>query len=216
MSRLEELIAELCPNGVEYKMFGECIKENYGGGTPSKSIPSYWNGNIPWASVKDIVNTEMYLCNTVDSITEEGLKNSPSNIIRSGNIIVATRINPGKMVINSNDVAINQDLRGIILQDCLLEKYTVYYFQTLKIEGKGATVKGITIQELNNILIPVPPLPVQEEIVRILDNFAELTAELTAELSKRKQQYQYYRDILLTFDSIRATSQTDRQTDRQT
>lgn len=79
----------------------------------------------------------------------------------------------------------------------------------------GASYPTISDADVKKYKIPVPPLPVQEEIVRILDNFAELTAELTAELSKRKQQYQYYRDMLLTFNDIKATSQTDRQTDRQ-
>ena len=76
----------------------------------------------------------------------------------------------------------------------------------LKIANRGYNRHWSLVSTMS---IPVPPIPVQEEIVRILDNFAELTAELTAELSKRKQQYQYYRDMLLTFDSIRATSQTD-------
>lgn len=62
MNRLEELITELCPDGVEYVDFGSIVAENLGGGTPSKSISRYWNGGIPWASVKDVVRAVGYLC----------------------------------------------------------------------------------------------------------------------------------------------------------
>lgn len=218
MSRLEELIQELCPDGVEFDELGNLLISNIGGGTPTKSNPSYWNGDIPWASVKDIVAPSMYLTDTVDYITELGLKKSNANIAEKGSIIVATRINPGKMLITRIDAAINQDLRILRLKGIIDSKYLVYYFQTLTIVGKGTTVKGISIQELERIRIPIPPLPIQREIVRILDQFTELTAELTAELSaeleKRKLQYEYYRDYLLTFDDTKADNVLDRQTDR--
>ena len=66
-------------------------------------------------------------------------------------------------------------------------------------QAKGLTRFGLTKTQWENILIPIPPLEVQSKIVEILDNFTELTAELTAELSARKKQYIYYRDKLLTF-----------------
>jgi type I restriction enzyme S subunit len=55
MSRLNKLIAELCPDGVKYKTIRDIVKQNIGGGTPSKANPNYWNGAIPWASVKDLI-----------------------------------------------------------------------------------------------------------------------------------------------------------------
>ena len=63
----------------------------------------------------------------------------------------------------------------------------------------GAGIPSLNIGTINSVMIPVPPLPVQIEIVRILDLFTELTAELTAELNVREEQYKYYRDKLLTF-----------------
>ena len=199
MSRIDELILRLCPDGVEYKPLGDCIKHHVGGGTPSKFQKHYWNGNIPWASVKDIVKCSLILSQTEDFITEDGLNNSASNVIPCNEVIVATRITPGKMVINGADIAINQDLRGLFFKDFLNKKFVVYFSQILKIEGSGTTVKGITIDQLKKISIPVPPLPVQEEIVRILDKFTALEAELEAELEARRKQYEHYRDRLLTF-----------------
>lgn len=203
-SSVKRLIKELCPNGVEYKKLGDCIIKNLGGGTPSKKKSIYWNGNIPWASVKDVVKVSDVLVKTEDYITEEGLENSNSNIIPKGNIIVATRINPGKLVIAGIDVAINQDLRGLFLKDILNPKYLVYYFQTINIEGKGTTVKGVSLNELENILIPLPPLEVQNKIVEILDRFNTLANDITcglpAEIELQKKRYEYFRDLLLTFD----------------
>ena len=197
MSKLEELINELCPDGVEYKTFGSLVHTNLGGGTPSKSNKNYWNGAIPWASVKDVVRQGMYMRNTLDFITSLGLQNSPSNLIPAGWLIICTRINPGLCSITTGDVAINQDLRAIRFIDDVDVKFVYYYFQTMTIIGNGTTVKGISIEELEKLLIPLPPLPVQREIVLILDNFTELTAELTA----RKKQYEYYRNQLLSFNS---------------
>ena len=67
-----------------------------------------------------------------------------------------------------------------------------------------AGIPTLDAKVVENVIIPVPPLPVQEEIVRILDTFSELTAELTAELTKRKQQYQYYRNNIIDFSENRA------------
>jgi type I restriction enzyme S subunit len=128
------------------------------------------------------------------------LKNSPCNIIPKGEIIIITRINPGLAVLAGKDIAINQDLRGLFLKDFLSRKFLVYYFQILKIEGNGTTVKGISIDELERLKIPVLPISIQQEIVNILDKFTSLEEELEAELVARKKQFEYYRTQLLNFE----------------
>ena len=76
------------------------------------------------------------------------------------------------------------------------------FFQQKKKYARGAKVIDIKISDLSKIEIPVPPLPIQEEIVRILDHFTALAAELQAELQARQEQYEYYRNKLLTFTKI--------------
>jgi len=90
-----------------------------GGGTPNKAIHSYWNGTVPWATVKDFTSSEITA--TVDRITELGVKNSATNVIPAGAVIVPTRMAVGKAAINAIDLAINQDLKALIpgpLLDC--------------------------------------------------------------------------------------------------
>lgn len=96
-----------------------------------------------------------------------------------------------------------------IIHHTLSPKYLCYYFHTAMFYAQkkklahGTKVIEVTPDKLADITIPVPPIEVQTEIVKILDNFtelsAELSAELTAELTARKKQYEYYRDLLLDF-----------------
>ncbi|EKR08138.1 restriction endonuclease subunit S [Leptospira kirschneri] len=177
---------------VEWKALGEVIISNTGGGTPSKAKPEYWNGEIPWASVGDLSIDGHFIKKTRNHVTSEGLKDSSSNLISKGDVIVAVKISPGKMKIAGIDLAINQDLRGLKLKDEISAKFLNYYFQILILQGTGTIVKAITSKDLEKIQIPIPSLHVQIEIVRILDAFTELTA--------RKKQYNYYRDQLLSFE----------------
>ena len=123
--------------------------------------------------MKDFKSSE--LSKTTDYITEEGLKNSASNLIPAGNLIVPTRMALGKVVINTIDVAINQDLRALIVKnDELIDKRYLFRFleskaKYLEREGKGATVKGITQEVLKELEIPLPPLTEQKRIAAILD-----------------------------------------------
>ena len=98
------------PESWEWVKLENIIHDSIGGGTPSKNNISFWNGNIPWASVKDL-NVDVFLEKTIDSITEEGLRRSSSNLVPENTIIVCTRMGLGKIVINKIPVAINQDLR---------------------------------------------------------------------------------------------------------
>lgn len=86
-----------------------------GGGTPDKSNSEYWNGEIPWASVKDFKKNT--LDSTLDSITLLGAKNSATSVIPAGNIIIPTRMALGKVAINTIDLAINQDLKALSIKD---------------------------------------------------------------------------------------------------
>lgn len=151
------------PPSWKWVRLGDIILSNIGGGTPSKQILDYWNGNIPWATVKDL--NCVHLIETIDKITTEGLINSSSNLIPKGNILICTRMGLGKIVFNDIDVAINQDLRGIILSEYIEKYYLFYYYKTLNIEGKGLTVKGLSVDILNKLLIPLPPLAEQHRIV---------------------------------------------------
>lgn len=159
------------PKNWEWVRLGNIILKTIGGGTPSKSNPNYWNGDIPWASVKDFKGETLLA--TKDFITEEGLFNSSSNYIEKDNLIVVTRMAVGKIAINKIDMAINQDLRALIINENILKKFIFYIYPRIQFEMKGITVKGITITELLNKPLALPPLSEQK---RIVDKIEELFA----------------------------------------
>lgn len=193
---IDRLVAELCPDGVEYRPLSDVVEKNYGGGTPSKAKEEYWGGDIPWASVGDLSNDLMEIFDTRSKITPAGVSGSSTNVVPAGAVIVAIKIAPGKMKIAGVDLAINQDIRGLVLNDLMNARFLTYYFRTLMFAGHGTIVKSITNKRLMDTEVPVPPLEIQEAIVEILDKFTNLDAELEAELEARTLQYEYYRDSL--------------------
>ena len=193
---IDRLVAELCPDGVQYRPLSDVVEKNYGGGTPSKAKEEYWGGDIPWASVGDLSNDLMEILDTRSKITPAGVSGSSTNVVPAGAVIVAIKIAPGKMKIAGVDLAINQDIRGLVLNDLMNARFLTYYFRTLRFTGHGTIVKSITNKRLMDTEVPVPPLEIQEAIVEILDKFTNLEAELEAELEARTLQYEYYRDSL--------------------
>jgi type I restriction enzyme S subunit len=167
---------------------GSLIASNTGGGTPSKQNPSYWNGPIPWASVKD-VQSEKYLTSTIDSITEEGLKASTSNLIPPNRLIVVTRMGLGKLAINTIPVAINQDLRAIQPTTALELDFAYLLFKSLKMVGSGVTVKGITVDKLHAMTVLLPPLAEQKRIVAKVDELMALCDRLETQQRERETRH---------------------------
>lgn len=196
------------PSTWKWVRLGDIILSNIGGGTPSKQILDYWNGNIPWATVKDL--NCVHLIETIDKITTEGLINSSSNLIPKGNILICTRMGLGKIVFNDIDVAINQDLRGIILSEYIEKYYLFYYYKTLNIEGKGLTVKGVSVDILNKLLIPLPPLAEQHRIVAKVTELMQYCEELVHP-EKRKNVEPITIEWLIDkgFDSCKQNGYTD-------
>ena len=143
-----------------------------GGGTPSKSKSTYYNGNIPWATVRDM-NCD-YLNKTEYSISEEGLHNSSSNLIDKGEIIIATRVGLGKVCILSQATAINQDLKAIVPKGNNINRNFVYYFfkdkaKYIEDNGVGATVKGVKLTFIEELDFPLVSPSEQQRIVSRLD-----------------------------------------------
>lgn len=166
---------------------GETINSHLGGGTPSKNNTTYWNGDIFWASVKD-VGKGKYIDETIDRITEAGLANSSSNLIPPGNIIVVTRMGLGKVSINRVPIAINQDLRALLLSSLVSIDYQYIFFRTHSFEGTGLTVKGIKVEELLNTPFPLPPLKEQHRIFAKVDELMVLSDRLEAQLVARQTE----------------------------
>ena len=204
MSRLDELIQELCPNGVEYKTIQEVCVNICSGGTPKTSISEYYGGDIPWVRTQEV--DWNYIYDTDVKITEEGLANSSAKWIPANCIIVAMYgATAAKVTINKIPVTTNQACCNLEINENIVLIRYVYHFlcneyENLKGMGQGSQ-SNINAQMIKNYRLPVPPLEVQREIVRILDSFTLLTAELTAELTARKKQYEFYRDALLTFSN---------------
>ncbi|MBJ8367972.1 MULTISPECIES: restriction endonuclease subunit S [Enterobacteriaceae] len=166
-----------------------------GGGTPDKNNSEYWNGDIPWASVKDFKKN--ILDSTLDSITLLGVRNSATSVIPAGNIIVPTRMALGKVAINTIDLAINQDLKALFIKDndIVDRDYLFRWLESqsslIESEGKGATVKGITLPFLKGLNVPIPPINEQKRIAAILDKAEGIR-------QKREQAMKLANDFLRT------------------
>ena len=157
----------------EEKKLGD-VCSYIGGGTPSKKVKEYWNGNINWASVKDI--TGKYLYETQDKISQLGADSSATNICEPDSLLLITRMSPGKTVITKCITAINQDLK-IVKSDINVE-FLHLLFQSIqtKIDEKtsGTTVKGISIEGLNQIDIRLPCKAEQQKIADCLSSLDSL------------------------------------------
>ena len=184
------------PQGWVTVPLSDIILGNVGGGTPSKAEPSYWGGDIPWASVKDIGKSK-FVSDTQDRITELGLAKSSANLVPAGNIILVTRMGLGQLSINTIDLAINQDLRAIFLSKYVDIDYCYNYFLTCEIEGAGMTVKGIKLDHLLGLPFPLPPLAEQRRIVAKVDELMALCDELERESADALVAHQTLVETLL-------------------
>jgi type I restriction enzyme S subunit len=176
-------------NDWQEKTLGDFLEKLEGGGTPSKENSDYWNGSIPWASVKDVVTHNPK--DTQDHITELGLENSSSRLVKKGTLIVPTRMALGHAVVFDVDVAINQDLKALYPKKDLLNQYLFHWFKSNKefIErlGSGSTVSGIQQDELKRIKFNLPSLPEQNRIVSVLETWDRSIEKLTQKIEAKKQ-----------------------------
>lgn len=163
---------DILPKGWVCTPLTEAIDKIVGGGTPSKAVASYYEGEIPWMTVKDM--NKFRLIDTMDHISQEGVNNSSTNVIPAGTPIVATRMSLGKIVRANFDSAINQDLKAIFLNNEINDYYFEYWYRSMApiIEsiGTGTTVKGIKLTQLHALDFMLPPLPEQKRIVEKLDS----------------------------------------------
>ncbi len=161
------------------------------GGTPPKDKPAYYSGDIPWATVRDL--KQEVVSSTEFKITREAIKSSATNIIPSGNIVIATRVGLGKVCLLGQDTAINQDLRGIIPHDPkkLDVRFLFWWLKSIAdlivAEGTGATVQGVKLPFVKSLQVPLPPLPEQHRIVTILDEAFDGIATAKANAEKNLQ-----------------------------
>ena len=206
MSKLQELINKLCPNGVEFKPLGD-VFEMRNGYTPSKNNPDFWEGGtIPWFRMDDIRENGRILSDSIQHITPSAIKGK--GLFEANSFILATTATIGEHALIIADSLANQRFTNLkvrkSLSNLLVTKFIYYYmFIVDDFCKRNTNVSGfasVDMDKLKKMPFPVPPIEVQEEIVRILDSFSDYAAELQAELQARKQQYEYYRNLLLTFN----------------
>ena len=174
--------------GWEKKSLGD-VCEIIGGGTPSKKKEEFYNGDILWATVRDMKSD--LIKETEHKITKDAVKNSSTNIIPKENVIIATRVGLGKVCLIENDTAINQDLKGIVpinpkkLSVDFLYRWFKSIAHKIVDEGTGATVQGVKLPFIKSLTIYIPSLKTQQAIVLKLDTLSTETKKLETVYQKK-------------------------------
>lgn len=199
MSRVDDLIAEFAPDGVRFDTIGQ-LADVTSGATPSKSVSRYWtNGTIPWLSSGEVNKGTIYEADTL--ITQAGFDSCSTRMMPSCSVVMALA-GQGKtrgMVARTRlECCTNQSLATIVPKAGLDSDYLFYYLKTQyaklrDVSSGDGTRGGLNLAMIRAYRVPVPPVEVQREVVRILDKFTSLEAELEAELEARRLQYDHYR-----------------------
>ncbi|WRB70349.1 restriction endonuclease subunit S [Helicobacter pylori] len=208
MHKIERLLQTLAPNGVEFKTLEEVfeIKNGY---TPSKNNPEFWeNGTIPWFRMEDIRENGRILKDSIQHITPKALKGK--KLFPKNSIIISTTATIGEHALLTVDSLANQQFTFLSKKaNCDIALDMKFFFYQCFLLGewckKNTNVSGfasVDMTAFKKYKFPIPPLEIQQEIVKILDAFTELNTELNTELKARKKQYEYYQNMLLDFKGI--------------
>ena len=197
MNKIEKLIKEMCPNGVEYKRIEEICEIIVGGDKPKTCNKELTKPNLEYPFPiysNNSKNDGLY------GFSKTYIVNKKSVSISSiGTIGFHKLREPFYTPIIRLKILIPKNIKQITPE---FLNYSLDMIDFSKIGGKqDTTLPSINTSDLQNIEIPVPPIEIQNEIVKILDTFTQLEAELEAELEARDKQYQYYRNKLLDFDN---------------
>jgi len=180
----------IIPMDWDVKKLTDLVDKFVNGGTPSTQIAEYWNGNIPWITGADILNQKVAVIRRY--ISKEAVKNSSTNIIEKGNLLLVSRTGVGKLSITPFDIAISQDFTGIYVKSSELD--TVYLFRyfdfaqkELKTQNQGTSIQGITRETLSSIKIPVPPTKTEQTAIATALNDADaLITQLEKLIAKKR------------------------------
>lgn len=165
----EKTINKLSQYYDSYKL-GE-IADFISGGTPSRKVPNYFKGNIPWITGNDVVGFRTNMGR--EYITEEAIAKSATNLVPKGSILLVTRTGVGKVSIADVDICISQDLTGVVPRNGVnaeyLARFLIYKSNHFKNYQRGTTILGITREYVKQIDVPLPPLPIQRKIAEVLE-----------------------------------------------
>ena len=185
MSRIDELIQEKCANGVKFCPLGD-VAELKRGGTITKNEANA-AGSIPVVAGG----------RTAAYYHDQSNRNGPVIVVAGSGAYA------GFVSWWPTPIWVSDAFSVVAKKDALLDKFVFYFLLSkqdwLHSQKSGGGVPHVYPKDVAKIQVPLPPLEVQREIVRILDAFTELEAGLEAELEARKKQYEYYRNQLLTF-----------------
>ena len=193
---------------VEWKTLDE-IFHLRNGYTPSKGVKEYWeNGSIPWFRMEDIRENGRVLNTALQKVSESAVKGG--KLFPANSIIIATSATIGEHALITIPFLANQRFTVLSLKPEYIDKFNIYflYHYCFTLDDwcqKNTTMSSFASVDMNGFrkfLIPIPPLPVQTEIVKILDALTALTSELTSELTLRRKQYEYYREKLLSEEEL--------------
>ena len=147
----------------------QACKAIFGGGTPSKSHPEYYNGNTPWVTPKDMKRT--LITDSIDHITDDAIKNSTTNLVPQNSVLMVIRSGILKhtlpVAINIIPVTINQDMKAFITDELISPIFLMYYFKSIEsdvLSGvRGVTADNIDFKTFQRSLIPIPPIELQNQ-----------------------------------------------------
>jgi type I restriction enzyme S subunit len=160
------------------------------GGTPSRNSPEYFGGIYPWITTVALGSTYIDSSNANEFLTEDAIKHSATKIIPANSLLIGIRVGVGKTSINVEPMCTNQDIVSISgIDNCTISiEYLKKYLDTQKgyfdSQKRGATIQGIKTDLLKELIIPLPPLDVQQKIADVLDKASALIELRRAQLDK--------------------------------
>lgn len=199
--RFVEIFGDPVDNPKQWEMqsLSNVCKDIYGGGTPSKSHPEYFEGSIPWVSPKDMKSN--IITDSIDHITEEAVKNSSAKIVPKDAVLMVIRSGILKhtlpVAIAAVELTVNQDMKVFIAGQNITSKFLMYYFKAIEMDVlsgvRGVTADNIDFKDFQKRLVIVPPIELQQ----LFSDFVERTEKTKTNIKESLAKLEMLKKALM-------------------